>query len=583
MSWKPDLIEYDYTETTLDGGFNTSLTADKIDPTESPDCNNVVFIQGRMRVDPGYTLFGQAVRGISQDAYNMAFFDGSSALLLVTTASVYIWEPSVKLWRYAPITSTTIPLAHSIHATSFVVISATGMSIGKFINIVLSDGTFYDGALTGVSGTTITIAAPGIPLNSLAGAEVYVAVELTGTLDFPVNFAPWPSANAIVFCNGIDPVYYYDGSIVQPVAGLPNPTTARSLAVLNELLLLGNTIEAGTAFPYRIRNCDQADFTNWTTGLASINNLEDTSDFIYDMKSLATWIIIYRSKTIMRITYLGLPLETLFFEYMIRTEGCISYAGVADIGDAHIFIGNSNVYEYIGDYKITPIGDEVYYKILAASGNLNPAYKQRIFAFYIEQLDEVFIFYPSSGNAICDTLARYNRSDNTWSFRKFFNKMAGYGSYLADNSTPWSALIGSWAVQNFAWDSQVYSAVAPSVLLCDAERGQVYEYSWTSPTDNGNVVNWYYATKQFGTEAYLVRGNRLILSGNGANILVEYSLDKGSIWNPLGTITLGWSQTTKINLYFQKVYSYIQFRYSGVDPASALDYMTIEYLPESLW
>jgi hypothetical protein len=76
----------------------------------------------------------------------------------------------------------------------------------------------------------------------------------------------------------------------------------------------------------------KADATNWSTGLAGIDDLVDTEDFILSLLILGPWLIAYRETTIMRCSYLGLPNQTVFWEYMIYGEGAVSQNAVAELG-----------------------------------------------------------------------------------------------------------------------------------------------------------------------------------------------------------------------------------------------------------
>src|SRR6185312_891662 len=567
----------------FDGGLNLEVRPEDIDPSQSPDLLNLDYVQGKLQADTGYGTFGQAVLGIPQGAFQIFLTNGSNEFILATTGSFYTWNSVNTEWDFVSDQHQTTTTASAVSgATSISVASATGWSVNDWLGIPLDNGTQLKTQITSI-GASVGI-NPAVPASrSVAnGATVNHAPILSGSLDFQVEFLTFPANNWLIFTNGVDNLKYYIGGILQDVTGLPTNTSCRAISVFHEMLFIGDTTENGTRFPQRIRRSDAGDPTNWDTGISGIDNLLDTEDFILSLNLLGPWIIIYRETTVMRGSFLGNPGQIMFYEYMLEGEGAISSGGIAETGGSHIVIGNQGIYQYVGGYDLTEIGNSIYYKTLAITGDLNPTKKDCVFAFYVGELDEVWMFYPSTNSNVPDTMLRVVLENNAWFVRKFFNSMSGFGFYLSALSRTWSSLVGSWAAQTWTWDSKVTLANAPITLLCDSVNSQVYNYDYITQNDNGNAINWYFVTKDFGMRDFFIRLNAIILNGRGNNVLVEISLDQGNSYSIMGAVNFGTSFSRQ-KLYKQTVSEFIRFRFSGTDPAFAISWMEIEWDQESNW
>lgn len=568
VSGFPTLMKYAYIEATLDGGFNSAVTADKIEDNESPNCANVTFINSSIQPATGYTLFGAPMLGIPQKTFQLQMSTGVTFLLLTTTFSYFLYNPTFQVWEY--LTSVNVNGGANCYLVDGPITEGTvycddttGLVVGQPVSFIIQANTpptaYYGQIISIVANTSFVVFPSYFSSTTHAAVLPRIGTPLNGSLDLPVHMEPWPANDYAILCNGVDPVYYFDGTILQLVAGLPARTTARDIKVFHELLFLSNTVETGVAFPRRIRNSDQADITNWTTGLAGINDLLDTPDQIYSCELLAGWLIVYRAESIMRCTYYGLPNQTLFFEYMIRDEGLLSWTSFADLNDAHFVVGDSGIYQYKANYSLDSIGDEVFYTILdPRRGNLNSEHAIRSFACYVKALDSVFFFYPSDGSPFANTVAIWDRAETTWTFRVFARPISGYG-FLTQTTTQ----------EN------------PTLLLTDAQIGQVYAFDYVTLSDGPIAIAWTYTTKQFGGEFVKNRTNRLILSGTGI-IQISFALDRSPSFVSLGLIDLG-TETGKLDIWFQVIFEYIQFKFEGTAPGQTLNYLSVEYLPESEW
>lgn len=553
----------------VDGGINTIDRPDRMQLSEFLRCLNVTLKKQRAYRDTGYSPFSTVVNGIPQATYQFFKKSGASELMLVTTTSVYRYNATEDQWQYVKGTASTTLTADEVAGqTDISVASIVGFSNGDKVGIILDDGTQHQTTINGVPAAGIIPILAAIPVGrtALNGATLVRAVALTGTLDNAVIVDTIASHDWFVFTNNTNPPMRYDGTDCVVIPNLPSAgnTICRSLAVYNNALFLFNTIEGGTAHPQRVRRSDSTDPTNWTTGLAGFDDLFDNSDFIMTGAVLGPYLVVYRERSIYRGEFIGQGGLNYKFEATIQGEGITSSAGVIDMGDYHIFIGNVNIYEYRAGYEFEPIGDKVYYELFGSEANVNPSMRHREFGFYVEELNEVWMFFPSIGSNFCDRLMRYNLSDESYVERRFAHKFCGFGFFQRQDSFTWNDLVGAWSVQTWQWNSRAIQANSPTTHLCHAEAGQVYEYDYLAADDSGTAISFQMETRDFVIPSGEIRLDSISGFLRGTGVLIEYSTDEGITWNSLGTVNN--SSHSRFKLDRQVVTQRIRFRFSGGDP-----------------
>jgi hypothetical protein len=437
------------------------------------------------------------------------------------------------------------------------------------LGVILDDGTQHKTTISiAPSGSTITI-ANAIPTGRSVPVEspVVQGVLLDGNIDFQVVGVVLVSHDWFVFTNGVDVVKRYDGTDCVDVPGMPSAQdkriVCRTLALYNNSLFLINTIEEGAAFPRRVRRSNNADPTDWVNGTAGFNDLLDGEDPLHAAELLGPYLIIYSERSIIRGEFLGTGGIDYDFTTMVRGEGSISSAGVADVGDKHIVMMQSNVYEYKGGFDLEPVGDDVYYRLYGKQASMSPERKHRAFSFYVEEMDEVWCFYSSTQASLggCDRLLRYNVGEETWSEREFLDEFVGFGFFQSRGSRPWSSLIGSWLQQNWRWNERTLTSNSPTTHLCPVNLTQVMEYDYVQPLDNGQGISYTVESKDFLSTDVEKRFDLLEMGIRGDNVLVEVSIDSGLSWTTLGTVSrvnLGRARLEK-----QFIFLKVRFRWSG--------------------
>lgn len=554
--------EYNYIP-NLVKGLNTTQPANLLDDSALVQANNIFYEDGLIKKDSGYTLFTTStIIGIPRVTYQFYKKDGSSELMLVTNSTLY--RLILGEWAYVSDGNSTTTTNDEVAGQTVIEVpSTTGFSVSDYIGIGLSDGTQHRTTIASISaGVSITV-DEAIPSgkNTGVGATVLKAVDLSGSLDIQLSMITLASHDWFVFTNGIDNPKRFDGTDCVNIPNLPESgnTQCRLVSVFENHLILAHTTEAGNEYPQRVRRSDTGNPTEWSTGNAGYTDLYDSEDFLVAIAHLGPYMILYRERSIVRTTYVG-STDLLFdFDTTVSGEGALSQDSVLAMGDFHIFIGNSNIYKYRGGFDFESLGEDIYSQIFGRNGELNPTYRNRVFGLYVEELDEAWIFYPSTGSSVPNKLLRQRQDTKAWTTRTLNEGIYGFGLYQATTDRTIDQLVGTIDDQDWEFNSSSILNNSPTTHLLGASN--IYEYDYLAIDDNGTDIAYTIVTKDFGHPRFKTRFDLFEFRLFGTSVLVEYSIDEGVTWITLGTIT---STTLVRNILNKQIVSqYLRLRLSG--------------------
>lgn len=582
----------------LDGGMRTDKTGHDLALNESPLITNLTLIANRLVVDTGYAGFGTLLSGGSfvgtvQVFYQVFNPDGTAVDLLITTKTVYSLNVGFGEWDLVPsgaFYTSTMPVP--TNGSSINLSSTTGLAAGDQLGLPCETGEQIQVTITGVGGTNVTF-QPAIPSphNIPVSSEIVHAYNLNGALDQQVAASAFAAKNWVIFSNGVDPLFYFDGTFLHNLvtgSDLPANTTCSWLTVFHESLVLIATEENGQELPQRVRVSDignpqsfkPAAFGGPATSIAAIYDLVDTEDFIKNGSILGPYLILYRETTIMRGTYLGLLNNLIFWEYMIYGEGVRSQGSVAELGSSHEIVGNGGIYEFTGDYSLTSTGDQIFVNFLSAVGDLNPTAQNTLFTQYQQDFDENWIIYPAGMNLLPNKMLRHSMEKGGWFQRVFANEFVSASPYLAIQSTTWATATGTWAQQTTQWNSRIFLANLSTLIMCAPDVNKVFVYDYKHADDAGVPIQWTVQTKDIGDGNVNQRWDEIRISGRGTVQSVQFSLDQGQTFTDLGPLQLGTTGQFAF-LTLQAVSAYIRVQLTGVDPTFQLDWLEVWYQEES--
>lgn len=569
----------------LNRGINLADRPELLKDGNSLVADNIRFEKGQVLVDFGYKTFGQAVRGSPRATFQFFLKNGSSILTLITNLTFYRYNEAVSEWQYASDgTKTTMNTAEAAGGTTLDVVSITGFSDGDFIGVELDSGKQHQTTINGApSGNNITI-TDAIPVGETAGIgnDVFLAVVLTGTDNVPVSITTWAAFDKMYFANGSDKPREFDGTDVSVISNLPSGgnTVCRLVAVFTNHLLLMHTVEGGTAFPQRVR-WSKPGVDNDFDETVNFNDLFDSEDFISATETLGVFQVIYKERSIYRMEFQGLPDQTWQFTRTIDGEGAINQDAVINLGDEHLFMGNANIYRYDGNFSIDPVGDNIFDKIFAQDGELNPEFSSRVFAVYVEELDEGWWFYPAGNDEFPKTMLKLKVSTRAWSIRKFSIKMSGFGFFQAQNDVTWQTAVGTWAAFAGPWLSKAIQSNAPTLHILSQDQLRVYEYDYITAADDGVAIAFEFITKDFYVPNRELRFDRYDFMMKGSSVLIEASFNQGASFETLGTVSPG-NVFSRQRLFKQFIGRSVRFRFTG-SGGFGLDWLAFKFKRESLW
>lgn len=578
-------------EIQLTGGINSDQRPDQLKPGQVVDILNLLNKKQDMQVDTGYKQLGTgadtetAFKRVRE--YQAA--DGSVKHIGITKGSVYIYNTTNMAWEYVKGTaSTDLDGAFITADTALKVDSSAGFLAGERIGITLTNGQQYRTTIASVPDAThITIAAPGLPSAASDEGVVVRAVVLNGSDLYPVMAINVPSNNWLVFTNNVDYIMRYNGTDCVVVPGLVT-TTAASVVLYNSAVFLLNTTEAAVNHPTRVRRCEIGDPTTWAGGTAGYDDLLDTEGGVVGGDVLGPYLVVYKQRSVYRGQFVNTGGKFYQFDAMLHGdtgEGLIATDGIINVGPYHVFVGNANVYQYYGDFVLTPIANQLFYLLFSADAPINPAQRPLTFGIFVEGLQEVWIFYCSSASATWpDSLFRYNIKTGAWTRRLFKDMFSS--SAVAVLATPtalllWSGIVGDWSDLTWVWNSSVVGASArPVILLTPTATKQVFEYDFISADDNGTAISGSLTTRDFVWEGGDFRTDRMDVFMQGLDVLIQYSSDEGQtwlLWNTESSANMG-----RVQSYQQVVVGRIRFRFTCSDPNFRLRWMTLTWRPESV-
>lgn len=584
-----DSFELDYTVpevkgwrikeiSNFNGGINSSLRPKDIEDSEVIQGKNLRIEGDRTFVDYGYKKFtNETIRGVPRAVFQFFKKDGSEFQTLITDATFYLYNSNE--WQYiSDGVDTVLTSGASLGATALTVDDITGFSDGDYVGLTLDDGTQHKTTINGApAGSTINI-DDALPSAAASGKALVKAVDLNGSADKGVSIDVVPSADSMIFTNGVDKPKIYDGATCEDLGGLPPGfTSAEVVFQYGDYTWLFNTVESGVAYPQRARNSNTGDPEDWTTQNAGLYDLTSREDHIVTVGRLGDKMIVYKERSANRFTFVGTDDILFDYEEVFSGEGPVSVDALEDMGDYHVFFGAANIYRYDGDFTYEPIGDKIRALIFGVNGELNPSALATVSMFYVEELDELWIFIPTDNNARPTKFYRYRLTEDSFYERNLGFEVSGYGFNTSIASRRWIDLEGSWQDQDFRWVSQLLQANSPTTLLLDA-AGEVYEYDYFEKKDLGVTIDYVLQTKDFRFVDRLGLFTEVYLVAKGSNILVEYSVNAGASWSVWGTITSA-TDYTLFRLHNKITCSQIRFRISGSGGSFAMESLGFRYRP----
>lgn len=160
--------------------------------------------------------------------------------------------------------------------------------------------------------------------------------------------------------------------------------------------------------------CAAFDDTSWTPSIttqATSGRLVATTGRITAGMRLGDYAVAYKDRSIFVGQYVGSPVVWDWAQVPGGDAGCVGKEAICDIGGAHFFVGEDNLWIFDGTRPV-PVADGQVRQWFF--NNSNPGYRYKTVCVYDKQNSRVWIFYPSSSSATLDSALVYHTVAKRW-------------------------------------------------------------------------------------------------------------------------------------------------------------------------
>lgn len=204
------------------------------------------------------------------------------------------------------------------------------------------------------------------------------------------------------------------------LTGWPVGDRLKALTAHKGFLIGCNAVDAGVAYPYRVRWSDEAvagglppSWTPTVNNKAGFFDLGDTTAALQTLKPMRDEVMVYSEREIYGMQFIGGEL-VFGFRNVSREAGAISVRAVAAFKGSHVVLTDQDV-------------------VITDGQSVRSIIDQRNRRFLFQQLDkdefglsfiqvhrllnEIWVCFPTQGFGYCDLALVWNWSENTWGVR----------------------------------------------------------------------------------------------------------------------------------------------------------------------
>lgn len=268
--------------------------------------------------------------------------------------------------------------------------------------------------VTLLSGTRRVFAGTATKLYELsAGAWVdvtrAVGGDYTGGADTRWSFCQF--GNATIATNKTDAMQRSNTSgAFANIAGAPKAEVVFSVGAFVMALNVNDGADKQDGW----HCCAAFDETDWTedvTTQSASGRLVDTPGILTAGLRLGDYAVAYKAKSIYLGQYVGAPAVWDWILIPGGEAGCVGKEAICDIGGAHLFLGDDNIWLFDGTRPVS-IANNAVRQWFFDNCNPNSLYKSK--CVYDRQNDRVWLFYPSSSSDTCDSALVYHLISKQW-------------------------------------------------------------------------------------------------------------------------------------------------------------------------
>jgi hypothetical protein len=216
--------------------------------------------------------------------------------------------------------------------------------------------------------------------------------------------------DATLCSNRADVIQRSTGSAFADVATAPKAEILFSVGAF----VMALNINDGSEKPDGWQCSAAFDDTSWTPNLATqatSGRLVATSGKLTAGMRLGEYAIAYKQKSIYLGQYVNAPTVWNWLQVPGGEAGCVGKEAICDIGGAHFFVGDDNIWIFDGT-RPAPVADGYVRQFFF--DNSNPSFRYRTICVFDRQKNLVWVFYPSLGATTPDSALVYHVTAKKW-------------------------------------------------------------------------------------------------------------------------------------------------------------------------
>lgn len=245
-------------------------------------------------------------------------------------------------------------------------------------------------------------------LSAGAWTDIGRAAAYNGGIDTRWSITQF--GDATLCANRADVIQRSTGGSFADISGAPK---AEILFTVGAFVMALNTND-GSEKPDGWHCCAAFDDTSWTPSLATqatSGRLVATAGRLTAGMRLGEYAIAYKQRSIYLGQYVGAPTAWNWIQVPGGDAGCIGKEAICDIGGAHFFVGDDNIWIFDGTRPM-PVADGLVRQFFF--DNSNPSYRYRTICVFDRQNNRVWVFYPSIGSQTPDSALVYHVIAKKW-------------------------------------------------------------------------------------------------------------------------------------------------------------------------
>ena len=313
--------------------------------------------------------------------------------------------------------------------------------------------------------------------------EITPASAFTGAVDD--RWSAVTFGGVFVCNNGVNVPQFWNGDTGTDLAAIPgwdaNERCASIHAFKNYLVAL-NITKTSTKYPHMVKWSHTAVAgalpTSWDeidlTKDAGETDLAETPDLLIDALPLGDSLIIYKERSMYRMSFIGAP-YIFQFQRIPGEVGMLFRGCGVETPVGHVVLTAGDVVVNTGQ-GVQSIADGQIRKYIF--NNISTTNYKKAFVTSNPQKNEVLVCFPFEGSTYCNKAAVWNWSTKTWGLRDLENVTFGATGQIENLSAgTWSSDTEAWSLDTSSWNENEYSPNESRLLFSETTRISAFDVS----------------------------------------------------------------------------------------------------------